>query len=91
MNRKQLRDAFQLDNYFVFHQEINYIPAIERNAFVFQRPHDARFEGDVTKGELSSKALMIRRFKDTRPNCLVYFNRSANYGLSSGSGFMLYE
>lgn len=88
MNRKQLRDAFQLDNDFVFHQEINDIPVIERNAFVFQRQHEARFVGDVTKGEFASKTLMVSRFENTRPNSLGYLYRCANYGLSSSSGFM---
>jgi len=63
MNRKNLLDAFEFQNYRIFHNDVNAVPTVELNTLVLHGEWGLSLEVESSKVEFVAKALFIGGFQ----------------------------
>src|SRR5580698_236808 len=78
MNWTELLDRFDLTYYRVLHEQIETITAIQSHIFVKHSQRDLLVDPQSAVAQLENQASLIGRFKQSRPNRLMYLDHSPN-------------
>jgi hypothetical protein len=66
VQRRDLFDALEFQDGFVINHNIQTIPTIQSHVLIVDRQRDLSHERQVSKGQLTTQALFIRRFQKPR-------------------------
>ena len=89
MDGEELVDGFELDQDFVFDDEVGAETTIEGEVFVADGDFFLRGYRKTSIGEFECEALFINRFEQSRPKFPVHRDGRANDGVRQGVVFKL--
>jgi len=71
-------DRLQLDNYFLFHDQVDFVSAVKFQPLVQDRKSDLTLERQPAKVQFMAQALFISGFQQSRPELAVHFDRRSD-------------
>ncbi len=82
MNGKNMLHALNLKDHSILNDDVETIPTVQLDAFVFDGKRHLPFKGDVTKVEFVAEAFFVRRLEKSRTGSSMDFDRRTDDTLS---------